>query len=211
MMEFTPENKRTFDELAARYPDRRAAMLPALWLVQRQEGYVSAEAMEYVAGLLGVAAGEVQAVVSFYTMYDRRPPGRYKLQVCRTLSCALMGAYDVIAHLERRLGIHPGQTTPDGLFTLQEVECLGSCGTAPMMQVNEKYVENLTVERLDALLDRLAGERPELDRLPEIHPLAGAQAATPREVRSARLPPAAAAIAFEGLAPAAGDGAARGA
>ena len=99
-MEFTAENKRAFEELVVRYQDRRAAMLPALWLVQRQEGYVSAEGMEYVAGLLGVAPGDVQAVVSFYTMYDRRPPGRYKLQVCRTLSCALMGAYDVLRHLE---------------------------------------------------------------------------------------------------------------
>jgi hypothetical protein len=118
-----------------------------------------------------------------------------------------MGAYDMIAHLERRLGIHAGQTTADGMFTLQEVECLGSCGTAPMMQVNEKFVENLTPRRLDALLDRLAGERPELDRLPEIHPLAGAQAAIPREVRSARVGE----LAPPGSPTVDGDGKARGA
>jgi NADH-quinone oxidoreductase E subunit len=183
-VELTDENKRRFDEIVAQYPDRHAAMLPALWLVQRQEGWISAEAMEYVGGLLGVPPAEVEAVVSFYTMFDRTPPGRYKLQVCRTLSCALVGAYDVLRHLEGRLGIHNGETTSDGLFTLQEVECLGSCGTGPMMQVNEKYVENLTVERVDALLERLRTERPELDAVPEIHGLVEAQAAIPREVRS---------------------------
>jgi NADH-quinone oxidoreductase subunit E len=203
-LEFTGENKRAFDELVTRYHDRRAAMLPALWLVQRQEGYVSAEAMEYVAGLLGVAPGDVQAVVSFYTMYDRRPPGRYKLQICRTLSCALMGAYDVLRHLEERLGVHDGQTTADGMFTLQEVECLGSCGTGPMMQVNDRYCENLTVARVDALLDRLAREKPDLGREPEIYPLAEAQAATPRQVRSPHVPPSAMGIPLETLAPAHG-------
>jgi NADH-quinone oxidoreductase subunit E len=202
-MEFTAENKRHFDELVARYPSRRAAILPALWLAQRQEGHISAEAMEYIAGLLQVPPADVQAVVSFYTMYDRTPPGRYKLQVCHTLSCAIMGAYDLLRHLEHRLGIHHGQTTPDGMFTLQEVECLGSCGTAPMMQVNEKYYENLTLAAVDALLDRLARDEPELDRLPEIHELAGAQAAIPREVR-AELPPSARSIPLEGLAPAHG-------
>jgi NADH-quinone oxidoreductase subunit E len=203
-MEFTPENKRRFDELVARYQDRRAAMLPALWLAQRQEGHVSAEAMEYVGGLLGVSPAEVQAVLSFYTMFDRHPPGRYKLQVCRTLSCAIVGAYDILRHLEDQLGIHNGETTSDGLFTLQEVECLGSCGTGPMMQVNDKYVENLTVERVDALLDRLTSQKPELDRLPEIHGLAEAQAAIPREVRSAHLPPSASGILLERLSPAHG-------
>lgn len=182
-MELNPENRRRFDEIVARYPSKRAAMLPALWLVQRQEGYVSAEAMDLVAQLLEVPPGEVQAVVSFYTMYDRRPPGRYKLQVCRTLSCALMGAYDILRHLEEQLRIHNGETTADRMFTLQEVECLGSCGTAPMMQVNDKYYENLTVERVDVLLDALRSGQPELDRAPEIYESAEAQAAVPREVR----------------------------
>ncbi len=184
-MEFTPDNRRRFDEVLAGYPDRRAAMLPALWLVQRQEGHVSAEGMEYVAGLLEVPPGEVQAVVSFYTMYDRHPPGRYKLQVCRTLSCASMGAYDLLRHLEERLGIHNGQTSEDGMFTLQEVECLGSCGTGPMMQVNDKYYENLTVERVDTLLDTLRAKSAILDRVPVIHDPAEMQAAVPRAVVSA--------------------------
>ncbi|MFN2432842.1 MAG: NAD(P)H-dependent oxidoreductase subunit E, partial [Gemmatimonadota bacterium] len=132
--------------------------------------------------LLDVPPAEVQAVISFYTMFDRRPAGRYKLQVCRTLSCALMGAYDVLRHLEERLGIHDGETTADGLFTLQEVECLGSCGTGPMMQVNAKYYENLTLERVDGLLETLRSGTPELDRVPEIYGLAEAQAAVPRQV-----------------------------
>jgi NADH-quinone oxidoreductase E subunit len=183
-MEFTPENQRRFEEILARYPNRLAAMLPTLWLVQRQEGHISAEAMDLVAGLLGVAPGEVQAVVSFYTMYDRTPPGRYKLQVCRTLSCALMGAYDILRRLEQRLGIHNGETTSDGMFTLQEVECLGSCGTAPMMQVNERFYENLTPERIDALLDELRGRSDGLGVAPQIFPLSEAQARIPREVHS---------------------------
>jgi NADH-quinone oxidoreductase subunit E len=202
-VEFTAENRARFDELVARYPSRRAAMLPALWLVQRQEGWISAEAMEYVAGLLGVSPVEVQEVVSFYTMYDRKPPGRYKLQVCRTLSCALMGAYDVIRHLEERLGIHDGETTPDGLFTLQEVECLGSCGTAPMMQVNDTFVENLTRERVDELLERLRAEQPQLPLEPVIHDLAAAQAAMPGAVVSSRH-----AVRSDGRGPA-GAGASR--
>ncbi len=184
-MEFTEENRRAFDEIVARYPSPRAAMLPALWLVQRQEGHISAEAMEYVGELLDTPPAEVQAVVSFYTMYDRRPPGAYKLQVCRTLSCAIMGAYDILRHLEERLGVHNGETTQDGQFTLQEVECLGSCGTAPMMQVNDKYYENLTVERVDTLLDTLRAKSAILDRVPVIHDPAEMQAAVPRAVVSA--------------------------
>jgi NADH-quinone oxidoreductase subunit E len=203
-VEFTAENKRAFDELLSQYPERRAAMLPTLWLVQRQEGHVSAESMEYVAGLLGVSPGDVQAVVSFYTMFDRRPAGRYKLQVCRTLSCALMGAYEVLRHLEKRLDIHDGETTADGMFTLQGVECLGSCGTAPMMQVNERYCENLTIARVDALLDRLVRETPELGPEPVIHPLAEAQAEIPRHVRSPNVK-AAVGIPQESRTPAHGE------
>jgi len=161
---------RRVDEIIARYPRKLAAMLPVLWEVQRHNGWISPEAMEWVAARLECSPSAVQSVVTFYTMLDDRPVGKWKLQVCRTLSCELMGARRIIDHLRERLGIEPGETTPDGMFTLQEVECLASCGTAPMMQVNFKFCENLTPERVDALLDELRGKEPAWDDVePLIH------------------------------------------
>ncbi|MGH7572602.1 MAG: NADH-quinone oxidoreductase subunit NuoE [Gemmatimonadota bacterium] len=151
------------DEIVARYPEAQAAMLPVLWVVQEEQGWISIEAMEWVAGRLGCSPATVQSVVRFYTMFDERPVGQYKLQVCRTLSCEIMGARRIIEHLEERLGVEAGETTEDGLFTLQEVECLASCGTGPMMQCNFRFYENLTPERLDALLEELRGREPEPD------------------------------------------------
>lgn len=159
----TPEGERRVDEIVARYPERQAAMLPVLWVVQREKGWITGDAMEWVARKLECTPATVQSVVRFYTMFDDRPVGRYKLQVCRTLSCELMGARRIIDHLRERLGVEPGQTTEDGLFTLQEVECLASCGTAPMLQCNLKFYENLTPERVDALLEELRGTDPDLD------------------------------------------------
>lgn len=149
------------DRTIALYPERQAAMLPVLWTVQREAGWISPEAMVWVGERLGCSAAAVQAVVTFYTMFDERPVGRWKLQVCRTLSCELMGARAVIDRIRERLGIEPGETTEDGEFTLQEVECLASCGTAPMMQCNLKFYENLTPERIDALLDELRKSAPQ--------------------------------------------------
>ena len=149
------------DRTIALYPERQAAMLPVLWTVQREAGWISPEAMVWVGERLGCSAAAVQAVVTFYTMFDERPVGRWKLQVCRTLSCELMGARSVIDRIRERLGIKPGETTEDGEFTLQEVECLASCGTAPMMQCNLKFYENLTPERIDALLDELRNSTPQ--------------------------------------------------
>jgi len=152
---FGPEFERKVDTVVARYPEPKAALLPVLWLVQRTAGHVSLEAETWVADRLGVSAAHVHGVVSFYTMYKQKPTGRYHIQVCTTLSCMLRGSDDVVAHLERRLGIKPGETTPDGKFSLAKVECLGSCGTAPMLQLNDDYHENLTIEGLDRLLDGL--------------------------------------------------------
>ncbi len=109
----------------------------------------------WIASRLGVSPAHVHGVVTFYTMYKRRPWGKYHIQVCTTLSCMLRGSDDLMAHLEKRLGIKPGQTSPDGRFSLIKVECLGSCGTAPMLQLNDDYHENLTIESLDRLLDGL--------------------------------------------------------
>lgn len=161
----TAEGERRVDAIIARYPERQAAMLPVLWAVQGEQGWISADAMEWVARKLECTPATVQSVVRFYTMFDDRPVGKYKLQVCRTLSCELMGARRIIDHLRERLGIEPGQTTADRRFTLQEVECLASCGTGPMLQCNLKFYENLTPERVDALLEELRGAEPDPDDL----------------------------------------------
>ncbi|MBM4263951.1 MAG: NADH-quinone oxidoreductase subunit NuoE [Deltaproteobacteria bacterium] len=152
-LEFSPETYKKFEETVARYPKKEAAMLPVLYLAQQEFGYIGSEAIEYVAKLMGQAPARVQSVVTFYTMYNQKPIGRHHIQVCRTLPCALRGAEKVTEYLSKKLGIKPGQTTEDKRFTLSEVECLASCGTAPMMQVNDDYYENLTDEKIDKILD----------------------------------------------------------
>ena len=148
-----------YREILARYPTRRAALMPALWLAQREFGWLSLPAMEYVAELMELPLAWVTSVASFYTMYWKEPRGRWHVQVCRNLSCALRGAEDLLRALETRLGIRDGQRTADGRFSLEEVECLASCGTAPCLQVNnEEYHENLDVPRALALIERLAHE-----------------------------------------------------
>jgi NADH-quinone oxidoreductase E subunit len=154
-VEFSPETLKKFEETVARYPKKEAAMLPVLYLAQHEFGHLGPEAIEYVAELMGQAPARVYSVVSFYTMYNMKPIGRHHIQICRTLPCALGGAEKITAFVKQRLGIESGQTTPDGRFTLTEVECLASCGTAPMMQVNDDYYENLTEEKLDEILHSL--------------------------------------------------------
>ena len=149
---FTPENMTRFQEILTRYPVKRAALLPALWLVQRQLGWISRSAMIYVGGLLDLHPSKVYEVVTFYTMYQQLPVGKYHIQVCRTLPCMLRGAKKVTAHLKEKLGIGLGETTADKKFTLSEVECLGSCGTAPMFQLNDDFYENLTPAKIDEVL-----------------------------------------------------------
>lgn len=152
---FSETARRELEAILSRYPNREAAILPALHLAQREFGYVSDEAIEYVAGLLGFTPARIEGVATFYTMYNRKPVGKYHVQICRNISCSLLGAERLIEHVSAKLGIRPGETTPDGKFTLSTVECLGSCGTAPVMQVNDDYHENLTEEKIDALLGRL--------------------------------------------------------
>lgn len=150
-----PEFERRVDAIIARYPEPKAALLPVLWEVQRAQGYVDHAAEEWVAARLGVTPAHVHGCVTFYTMYKQRPSGTYHIQVCTTLSCMLRGSDELVSHLERKLGIGVGETTADGRFSLVRVECLGSCGTAPMFQLNDDYHENLTAERVDQLLDGL--------------------------------------------------------
>jgi NADH-quinone oxidoreductase E subunit len=152
---FSDAGRAEFEALLTRYPDRGAVILPALHLAQREFGHISDDAVVYIAGLLGTSPSAIEGVATFYTMYNRKPVGKYHVQICRNLSCSLMGAEALIGHVSKKLGIRPGETTADGKFTLSEVECLGSCGTAPVMQINDDYHENLTESAIDAILDAL--------------------------------------------------------
>lgn len=147
--------KAEIKQLRGHYPHPNSALLPALALAQKENGWLSPEVLEEVAGVMELSPAHVGSVASFYTMYNRRPVGNYLVQVCTNLSCSLLGAEHIVEHLKRRLGIEVGETTSDGKFTLLEVECLGSCGTAPMMQINDEYHENLTTERVDQILAEL--------------------------------------------------------
>jgi len=149
------DRERKLKEILDRYPTKMAATLPLLHLCQEQVGHVSSDVIEYVARRLDLSTAHVEGVVTFYTLYNQHPVGKHQVWVCRTLPCALRGAYDVIAHCEKRLGIRCGETTPDGKVTLRTAECLASCGTAPMMQVDRQYHENLTRERVDGILKSL--------------------------------------------------------
>ena len=154
---YTPENRARYDQIVQRYPAdrRRSAVLPALYLVQYQQGHVTANAMRYVAELLGITPADVEDVVSYYTMFYTKPVGRFVLSVCRTLPCALNGAERVTEEICDKLGIKPGETDPSGTFTLLEVECLGACDRAPVVMVNDSWHECLKPEDASRLLDDL--------------------------------------------------------
>jgi NADH-quinone oxidoreductase E subunit len=135
------------------YPDPQSALLPALALAQRDYGgWLPEAAFDEVAVVLDLPATKVASVASFYTMFNRQPVGRHLIQVCTNIACSLLGAEHLVEHISRKLGIAVGETTADGKFTLLEVECLGSCGTAPMMQVDDQYYENLTEAKIDQIL-----------------------------------------------------------
>jgi NADH-quinone oxidoreductase subunit E len=149
----TPE----FEQLRERFPAgfESSLVLPCVRRIQEDRGYVADEDIEQLAAYLGVPQIQIEEVLSFYTQFRRKPIGRWHLQFCRNISCSMNGAERIVEHVEHKLGIRPGQTTPDGRFTLSVVECLGSCGTAPMMMVNEGYHENLTRAKVDELLEGL--------------------------------------------------------
>ena len=155
-IQFSANARKQFEEYLTRYPTKRAAIMPTLWLAQREFGYLSEEVMEYVAALLGESPAFVASVASFYTMFYKKPMGKHHIQVCTNLSCTLMGAERIVQVCSRRLGLALGETTGDKQYSLDEVECLGSCGSAPMMQINDDYWENLTPEGTLELLERLA-------------------------------------------------------
>ena len=154
---YTAESRARFDAIMQRYPrdQKRSAVLPALYLAQSQQGYITANAIRYCAELLGITRADVEDVVSFYTMFYTRPVGRYVVQVCRTLSCALSGAERVTLEIAAKLGLEPGQTDKTGTFTLVEVECLGACDRAPVVMVNDAWHECLKPEDAAKLIDDL--------------------------------------------------------
>lgn len=151
----SPEREKQLEELLERYPDQQAACIPLLHLCQDQNGWISEEVIEWVASRLEVSAAHVRGVATFYSLFFTEPVGKHRIWVCRTLSCALMGADGVLQRCEKRLGIRCGETTPDGRISLHSAECLASCGTGPMMQVDEQYHEKLSLEDVDHILDDL--------------------------------------------------------
>ncbi|MCS7310837.1 MAG: NADH-quinone oxidoreductase subunit NuoE [Armatimonadota bacterium] len=155
-LRFSQRAIEELERIKKHYPNKRAAMLPALWIAQREYGgYLPPEALMEVAYRMGTSYAVVEGVATFYTMYNKRPVGRVMLEVCTNLTCSICGGYEILRYLEEKLGIRVGETTPDGQFTLMEVECLNDCGNAPVMQVGNRYYGNLTLEKIDALLEEL--------------------------------------------------------
>jgi len=154
--EFSTDAEKQFEYILSRYPNKQAALLPVLHLAQEQFGWCSPDAMLYVAKKLELEPAYVFGVVSFYNMYNQKPVGKYHLQVCTNLTCMVRNAYDIYEGLLDDLHVTPGGTTKDGRYTVAEVECLGSCGTAPVVQVNNDYHEDMTVEKMKQLLTKLS-------------------------------------------------------
>lgn len=150
------------EQIIAQYPQSRSAVMPLLYITQEHFGLITQEGIEWVAAKLSLPPVQVWEVATFYSMYYKKPVGKYHIQVCRTLPCALRGAKRISEHLLHKFGLKPGEVSKDGLWSFEEVECLGSCGTAPMCQINDVYFENLSEERLDALLARIEKELPDL-------------------------------------------------
>lgn len=153
--EFDKERDTEFERLVARYPIRESMILPALWLTQEQEGWISAEAMAYIADRIGTFASKVYEAATFYTMFNLHPMGKYHICVCRTLSCWLRGKQEIVDYLKNEIGITPGQVSKDGKYSLEEVECLGHCGTAPVVQINGEFYENMDLDKMKTLMASL--------------------------------------------------------
>lgn len=156
---FTDENLELAREIVGRYPKPRSAMIPLLHLAQEQDGWISEPAMAQIAELVGTTPAEVLGTCSFYEMFKRHPVGRYVINICATMSCALMGAGELLHHAENRLGIRAGGTTSDGMFTIESAECQAACTEAPCLQVNYRHRYRVSPEDLDALIDDLAAGR----------------------------------------------------
>jgi NADH-quinone oxidoreductase E subunit len=156
--------KQRMRDIAARYPVARSAVMPALYIAQQEEGYITQDGLQAVAEAIGLTVDDVESVATFYTMYYQHQPGKKVIKVCTSISCYLRNCDALVDHLEKRLGVKRGETTADGNFTLMTAECLASCGTAPVLQVNDEFVENVTLEMADALIDAWEKELQETQR-----------------------------------------------
>jgi NADH-quinone oxidoreductase E subunit len=154
-VKFSKSAQSEFQQIVEKYPQKRAALLPVLHLAQREFGWISREVMRYLSELLDIPVTEVLDTATFYTMFKTKPSGKYHIQICSTLSCALRGSREVYEHLVDKLKIKDGEVTPDGKFSLLKVECLGSCSTAPVVQINDDYYEDISLEKLDQILSDL--------------------------------------------------------
>ena len=159
MSRLTPENVTLAEEIIGRYPRPKSALIPLLHLAQEQDGHVADDAMEHIAELIGATPAEVLGTCSFYEMFKREPVGRYVINVCTNISCQIMGGEELLHHLEDTLGIRSGSTTPDGMFTVEDVECIAACTEAPCLQVNYRYKHRITHDEVDAMLDDLRAGR----------------------------------------------------
>lgn len=159
---FSKKAHDRIEEVKKRYPHPRSAVMFALYVVQEEHGFINDEAIAWVAEKVGMAPVHVRELVTFYTMYRQKKAGKYHIQVCRTLSCAVCGAKKLTDYLHERLKIKPGEVTADGMWSYDEVECLGSCGTAPMCEINDTYFENLTLQKLEEIMKRIEKEKPDL-------------------------------------------------
>lgn len=158
----SPAAQKRAAEIIKQYPQKRSAVMPLLYIAQEHTKHITQAAVEWVALQLEMPPVQVWEVATFYTMYYKKPVGQYHVQVCRTLPCALRGARKVSEYFHRKLGVKPGEVTKDGMWSFEEVECLGSCGTAPMCQINDVFFENLTDEKLDQIVARIEKEKPDL-------------------------------------------------
>ena len=152
---FTSENLNRINEVISHYPEKRPAVMGVLYIAQEQNGWISYEVMKEVANILDMKEEEILGIVSFYTMYHEKPVGKFHLQVCTNVYCMLRGVNKIYDHVKEKLGIENGGVTEDKLFSLEEVECMGSCGTAPMIAVNEDYFENLNIQQIDQIIESL--------------------------------------------------------
>ncbi len=153
---FSEDNQKKVEQILKKYPVKKPAVMPLLWLAQEQNGWISGEVMSEVANILEMTKEEVLGIVTFYTMYFQKPMGKNHIQVCTNVSCMLRGGYEIFDKVKEKLGINNMEVSDDKQFSLEEVECMGSCGTAPMIAVNEDYYENLTIEKVDEIINSLS-------------------------------------------------------
>ena len=188
MARLTAENVLLAREIIERYPVPKSALIPLLHLAQEQDGYVAEDAMEHIAELIGCTPAEVLGTCSFYEMLKREPVGQYVVNVCTNISCLLLGGEQLLHHLEQKLGVRAGSTTPDGVFTLEDVECIAACTEAPCLQVNYRYFHRVTNAEADRLIDDLrAGRRAH--EVPKHGTLARVRQSIPADRRAGAAPP----------------------